>query len=78
MEIAREWETRRAWGIVLNNRRVLGMNAAEGVRMRVDTVVHRKPDEWMVVEDKKNAGAVWIHSMPESVGEVVIDLLTVY
>jgi len=46
--------------------------------MRVGTVVHRGPGERMVVKDREDAGATGSHSITESVGEVVIDLLTVY
>ena len=45
---------------------------------RVDTAVHGEPGKRMVVNDKEDAGAGWIHWMPESVGEVVIDLSMVY
>lgn len=38
------------------------------------TVGHRK----MVVKDKEDAGVTGSHSIPESVGEVVIYLLTAY
>jgi len=59
-------------------KRVPKANEVEGARMRVGTVVHRKLGEWMVVRDKEDAEGTGSHSIPESVGEVVIDLLTVY